>query len=226
MSGVTTSTCSVVACDSAPSSRGFCRNHYMRWYRTGDPGQSGSQKSAPCSIEGCDRTRYWTHDMCRPHRKRVERTGSAGPADIGERRPARGLICEATECQRPARTRGWCEGHYQRVRKTGRPGGPIRNRSRPGEGGRWLENGYVILSLNGRRVSEHRHVMEQHLGRALLSGENVHHKNGVRDDNRIENLELWCSHQPSGQRVEDLVAWAQTIIDRYVQPGNTGWTAK
>lgn len=85
--------------------------------------------------------------------------------------------------------------------------------------------GYVILTLeDGKRhpnaqatgrILEHIKVMSDFLGRPLEKGEEVHHKNGNRADNRIENLELWTRSHPTGVRVTDLYEWATNYIERY-----------
>lgn len=80
-------------------------------------------------------------------------------------------------------------------------------------------NGYVLV-YDGEHpragksgyVLEHIIVAEKKIGRPLKDSETVHHKNGIRHDNSPGNLEVWASSHPSGQRVEDLVAW---VVDNY-----------
>jgi len=92
-----------------------------------------------------------------------------------------------------------------------------------GEIGRHVKrHGYVWLSLpanlNGGQkgeVLEHRYVMEQHLGRKLLPEETVHHVNGDRQHNKIENLELFSSRHGPGQRVIDKIAFAIEMLRLY-----------
>ena len=64
-------------------------------------------------------------------------------------------------------------------------------------------------------VFEHILVVEELLSRYLWPDERIHHRNGVKDDNRPENLELWTRPQPSGIRVSDALEWARTILSRY-----------
>jgi hypothetical protein len=92
-----------------------------------------------------------------------------------------------------------------------------------GQIGRHIKkNGYVWISIpalanNGTKTEmlEHRYVMQQHLDRPLRKDETVHHINGNRQDNSLQNLELFCSRHGPGQRVTDKVAFAIEILRLY-----------
>lgn len=123
-------------------------------------------------------------------------------------------------CERPARTRKMCGRHYNRWLETGTASPEIPLRT-GGKG--WVDaSGYRVVhnrthpnARKNGKIFEHTLVMTEFLGRSLFPEENIHHKNGNRLDNRIENLELWSKRQPAGQRVEDKVAWAIEILRLY-----------
>ena len=87
-----------------------------------------------------------------------------------------------------------------------------------------LKTGYVRIKKAGHPnadasgwLFEHIFVMSEHLGRKIetTDGENVHHKNGIKHDNRLENLELWTHHQPTGQKVEDMIEFCENYLKKY-----------
>ena len=108
--------------------------------------------------------------------------------------------------------------------KVGIPIDTPRLISKKGEGKTYKDSkGYICICKpnhpnkrkNNGYLYEHTFMMSEHLGRPLRKGESVHHKNGIKDDNRIENLELWSKSQPSGQRVEDKINWAIEFLKEY-----------
>lgn len=212
--------CYATDCEAPPRVAGLCQRHYATLRRTGDPNTPPKRKRKPlygpvCTIDGCDRAHY-AKGWCSKHYDNDRLRGdplAEGPGQGWRPKKFRGE-CLVDGCSRePDGSRGYCLAHYHRILKHGDPG-LAEVKAKYGDG-HINRLGYREIYVGGVRVLEHRHVMAQHLGRPLLKGEEVHHRNGQRADNRLENLELWSHSQPAGQRIEDKVAWAKQLLAEY-----------
>lgn len=127
--------------------------------------------------------------------------------------------CSKEDCGQPVHCRGVCKRHYRHLHYEEHERdrrGARKTHSTPVGATKTNRDGYLLEKVdNGVWRLQHRLRMEVMLGRGLLRSEYVHHKNGIRTDNRSENLELWVSAQPKGQRVIDLLEFAYDIIERY-----------
>jgi hypothetical protein len=161
----------------------------------------------PCSVEDCIKP-VVTRGYCTAHYQRVRAFGDPQawkPVQLRNQR------CTVAGCTRQHVAHGYCNGHLLRVEKYGDPRAhePISRLKT----GRFVgRDGYVHIWTGKRYEREHRVVMTRHLGRPLKSHETVHHRNGDRADNRIENLELWLGRHGRGQSLADRIADAVELL--------------
>lgn len=202
--------CAARECDRIHYAKTYCQLHYDRFQKYGDPegkAQVPWYTGLP-DVECIKCEKILNAGRFARGAGRVCRTCRSGMYKHGNYTLGRTCGTCATPIPNTNRS-GTCRDHFQRVPKPSR---------------RYLNmRGYAVLTQHHGHpnatprgeVFEHTKVMAQIMGRGLVDGENVHHINGVRDDNRPENLEIWSSSQPAGQRIEDKVSWAKELLALY-----------
>jgi len=216
--------CAVDGCDKPHDAKGYCNSHYAKFRRYGNPLEPskmrGKYQGASCLVDTCNEFAK-ANNYCGAHNARFKKYGDP----LGYRLRKERKVCGNLTCERLAQTGGYCDTHKRWFNKTGDANvRPPQQRTGPRPGSRKspiTPKNYILKYvtdhpyLKDGNQFEHRVVMSEALGRPLLPLENVHHKNGDRHDNRIENLEIWSTAQPSGQRIEDKIDYALEILAQY-----------
>jgi len=191
--------CSIEGCGKKHAAKGLCQTHATRLRRTGTTEKIKRWKAPKlCTVEGCNKV-HSAKGYCHSHYGRAKFKGEF-----------ESVKCSVSGCNtHKSYNDGFCSKHHKRFIKYG-------HTDAPPEPTGWInKQGYRNVSINGKDVLEHRLVMAKHIGRDLYPEETVHHMNGIKDDNRIENLQLFASRHPKGQTIEDMVEFCKDYLKEY-----------
>jgi hypothetical protein len=208
--------CSFPECTKYERARGLCVAHIAQEQNGQElrplVNAKPDRPPAPCSFPECDRfCESPGQKICPGHKAQQRKGQELRPLH----RPANRLLCTFEGgCDRLQRSNGLCATHTRQFQK-GEELHAIERRALLNGNWHLNQDGYRTRNFCGQKILEHRAVMEDLLGRPLVEGETVHHRNGVRDDNRPENLELWASYHHPGQRVADKIHAAIETLQRY-----------
>lgn len=224
--------CIVNICERNAKALGYCSAHYERLKKgSGLKPEKPIRKSADSVtdeqlLDAVKRTKSWRgllnyleFSTMSGARKAIQNRVKKLGVDFSHfpvQNPR--VKCLIEGCTELNHSKGYCSRHYGFLKRNGDPLKTIITSKK-----RYDASGYIMLDRKDHpfvtsktgRIFEHRLIMSERLGRTLLANEQVHHKNSQRQDNRIENLELWSTNQPIGGRVKDLIMWAKEIIAIY-----------
>lgn len=218
---MTNNICGAIDCARPVVAKGYCSIH---WRRQHEQREINARVRIPagglqCSVVSCERA-VLARGFCNMHYQR-HRLGK--DMFVAPRVPYNGKLCEIEGCERVCIAGNLCMLHHGRKRNGTVLTKPLRRVLKVGdtlkEG-----SGYTLIRVdegtpganNFHCILEHRLVMQTKIGRSLLEHEQVHHLNGDRSDNSVENLELWSTRQPSGQRITDKISFSTDVLLTYL----------
>lgn len=151
-----------------------------------------------CKIEDCDSNYRMCRGWCNKHYTRWYKHGDPTivlPNTPPPPRQPNTTGCSIPGCPKKHASRGWCNKHYQSFRTYGNP---LKSKTY-NRGNGWIgDDGYKVISVNGKAIRENRHVMQEFLGRTLEPWETVHHIDGNKLNNDISNLQLRSGQHGQG----------------------------
>lgn len=161
-----------------------------------------------CRVEGCGKN-LLTHNFCSKHYQRNKKYGN--PTEpyhwLGRPKSGKDFICETCEklfYRSPSETikskPRYCSRHcaFKGMKGQLKTITPIKDR-------KWFKSakGYLVTTIRGKWLWQHRWIVEKHIGRSLKKEEIIHHLNGIKTDNRIDNLAV-CSNKSHYEFIKKL----------------------